>query len=84
MSTIKGLEYNNVSVILKSNWNKYDFASLFYNTRKKESVVNRTKKLFYVCCTRAKENLVVYYPGATASIIEGTIAMFGETNIKRI
>ena len=80
----KGLEYNNVLVILKSNWNKYDFASLFYNTGKKESVVNRTKKLFYVCCTRAKESLVVYYPGATASIIEGAIAMFGETNIKRI
>lgn len=80
----KGLEYNNVLVILKSNWSKYDFASLFYDTGKKGSVVNRTKKLFYVCCTRAKENLVVYYPGATANIIEGAIAMFGETNIKRI
>ena len=58
--------------------------SLFYNTPKKESVVNRTKKLFYVCCTRAKENLVVYYPGATANIIEGARAMFGEISIKRI
>lgn len=80
----KGLEYDNVLVILKSNWNKYDFASLFYETGKKETVVNRTKKLFYVCCTRAMENLAVYYPGATSNIIEGAKAMFGENNVKRI
>ena len=55
----KGLEYNNVLVILKSNWSNYDFASLFYDNGKKESIVQRTKKLFYVCCTRAKESLVV-------------------------
>lgn len=78
----KGLEYDNVLVILKSNWNKYDFASLFCNNGKKETVVNRTKKLFYVCCTRAMENLVVYYPGATSNVIEGAKALFGETNVK--
>lgn len=31
----KGLEYNNVLVILKSNWSNYDFASLFYDNGKK-------------------------------------------------
>lgn len=80
----KGLEYNNVMVILKSNWANYDFASLFYNNGKKESIVQRTKKLFYVCCTRAKECLVVYYPSASNQVVEGAKKMFGEGNIYKI
>lgn len=39
----KGLEYQNVLVILKSNWTKYNFESLFYNTGKSVSIVERTK-----------------------------------------
>lgn len=80
----KGLEYNNVMVILKSNWANYDFASLFYDNGKKESIVQRTKKLFYVCCTRAKECLVVYYPSASNQVVEGAKQMFGEGNIYKI
>ena len=80
----KGLEYNNVLVILKSNWSKYDFPSLFYNNGKKSSVVERTKKLFYVCCTRAKDNLVVYYPMASKEIIEGAKRLFGDINVHKI
>lgn len=77
----KGLEYNNVLVILKSNWSNYDFASLFYDNKKKESIVERTKKLFYVCCTRAKESLVIYYPSASVQVVEGAKLLFGKSNI---
>lgn len=80
----KGLEYNNVLVILKSNWSNYDFASLFYDNGKKESIVQRTKKLFYVCCTRTKECLVVYYPSACHQVVEGAKKMFGEGNIYKV
>lgn len=80
----KGLEYKNVLVILKSNWTKYNFESLFYNTGKSVSIVERTKKLFYVCCTRAKENLVVYYPSASNQVIEGAKTLFGQENVYRI
>lgn len=80
----KGLEYNNVLVVLKSNWSNYDFASLFYDNGKKESIVQRTKKLFYVCCTRAKECLVVYYPSASNQVVEGAKKMFGEGNIYKV
>lgn len=80
----KGLEYNNVLVILKSNWSNYDFASLFYDNGKKESIVQRTKKLFYVCCTRVKECLVVYYPSASNQVVEGAKKMFGEGNIYKV
>lgn len=80
----KGLEYDNILVILKSNWYNYDFASLFCNNKKKESIVERTKKLFYVCCTRTKENLVVYYPAASDQVVEGAKVLFGEFNVYSI
>lgn len=80
----KGLEYNNVLVILKSNWSNYDFASLFYDNNKKESIVERTKKLFYVCCTRAKENLVVYYLTASNQVIEGAKVLFGDQHVHKL
>lgn len=77
----KGLEYDNVLVILKSNWSNYDFISLFCDNRKKITVVERTKKLFYVCCTRAKENLVVYFPAVDNRVVEGAKKMFGDDNV---
>lgn len=80
----KGLEYANVLVILKSNWSNYDFVSLFCDNGKKPTIVERTKKLFYVCCTRAKENLVVYFPSASSKVVEGAKTLFGEGNVHEI
>lgn len=80
----KGLEYKNVLVILKSNWMKYDFDSLFCENGKKPSIVERTKKLFYVCCTRAKENLVVYFPLASNQVVDGAKMLFGEENVYKL
>lgn len=58
----KGSEYDNVLIVLDNgNWPKYNFKYLFENTKDKEEIIERTQKLFYVCCTRAKENLAVYY-----------------------
>lgn len=39
------------------------------NRTDKESVVYRTQKLFYVACSRAKNNLVVYFETPTAEIL---------------
>jgi len=67
----KGSEYDNVLIVLDNgNWAKYNFKYLFENTTDKEEIIERTQKLFYVCCTRAKENLAVYYldPSANALI----------------
>lgn len=80
----KGLEYDNVLVILKSNWSNYDFTSLFCDNGKSETVIERTKRLFYVCCTRAKENLVVYFPFASDCVVKGAKIMFGENNVHEI
>lgn len=67
---IKGTEFNNVLVILDNgNWNDYNFEYLFTNRTDKQRVLERTQKIFYVCCTRAKENLTVFYHNPTPAVL---------------
>lgn len=78
----KGDEFDNVLVILDNgNWTQYNFENLFLENGTSENVLKRTKKLFYVCCTRAKENLVVFYHNPSAEVIEKAKVWFGEENI---
>lgn len=77
----KGTEYNNVLVILDNGgWNHYNFETLFLNTGT-ESILRRTQKIFYVCCTRAKENLAVFYHNPSPQVINKATAWFGDNNI---
>lgn len=89
---IKGTEFDNVLVILDNGgWSNYNFEYLFNPeikntiTKAKQNnfsvILRRTQKLFYVCCTRAKENLVVYYPQATDAIVANAKNYFGEGNV---
>tara|TARA_B100000949_G_scaffold233275_1_gene249329 strand:+ start:3633 stop:5552 length:1920 start_codon:yes stop_codon:yes gene_type:complete len=78
----KGAEYDNVLVILDNGgWPSFNFKYLFENTPNKDSVINRTRKLFYVCCTRAKEELVVYFHSPTNQVIDQAKEWFGEENV---
>lgn len=82
---IKGAEFNNVLVIMDNgNWSKYNFKYYFEETPGKESVIQRTKRIFYVCCSRAKDNLIVYYPNPTTQIIEQAKKLFGAENIHKL
>ena len=52
----------------------------------KKDIFNRTKKLFYVCCTRAKENLIVFIQINNQKInkekiISNAKELFGEENV---
>ncbi|BBK78998.1 MULTISPECIES: UvrD-helicase domain-containing protein [Clostridium] len=89
---IKGTEFDNVLVILDNGgWSKYNFEYLFNpeivenlkNDKRKNfpTILERTKKLFYVCCTRAKENLVVYYPNPNEEILVNAEKYFGRENV---
>ncbi len=81
---IKGAEFENVLVILDNgNWNKYNFKYLFENNGT-ESVRTRTNKLFYVCCTRAKENLAVYFHNPTQQTLTKAKSWFGVNNVFQI
>jgi DNA helicase II / ATP-dependent DNA helicase PcrA len=77
----KGTEFNNVLVILDNGgWNNYNFGNLFLETGS-ASVLERTQKLFYVCCTRAKENLAVFFHNPDAGVITKAREWFGVENI---
>mgnify|MGYP005839134037 CR=1 FL=1 len=77
----KGAEFNNVLVILDDGkWNKYDFKALF-SEGDNEGVLKRTQKIFYVCCTRAKDNLAVFFHNPSDQIIEKANIWFNKNVI---
>lgn len=81
----KGAEYDNVFVILDNgNWRNYNFEKLFSSEDFTNSVVKRTRKLFYVCCTRAKKKLAVYYKCPSQQVLDKAVEWFGEDNILKI
>lgn len=79
--SVKGSEYDNVLLVLESNWNKYDFNTLFGKGSLNPTVQKRTKKLFYVCITRAKKNLIIYLPTQDHEILGKAKEFFGEGNV---
>ncbi|MBR6043155.1 MAG: ATP-dependent helicase [Paludibacteraceae bacterium] len=80
----KGAEFDNVLVILENGkWNNYNFEKLFTASGNdlSESVVQRTRKIFYVCCTRTKENLAVYYHNPSDDVLAKARDWFGTENV---
>ncbi|WP_118986619.1 UvrD-helicase domain-containing protein [Photorhabdus sp. CRCIA-P01] len=81
---IKGREFDRVLVVLDSGgWNKYNFNHLFEKSGT-ESVRLRTQKLFYVCCTRAKESLAVYFRDPSDATLAQARHWFGAENVIKI
>ncbi|MEG2013526.1 MAG: UvrD-helicase domain-containing protein [Anaerovoracaceae bacterium] len=82
---IKGAEFNNVLVILDNGgWNRYNFKHLFEDTVDKEEIKKRTLKIFYVCCSRAKDNLVVFYHKPSITVLAKAKEWFGVDNVREI
>lgn len=80
----KGAEFQNVLVVLDNGkWNSYNFNCLFEGGGK-DSVRHRTEKIFYVCCTRAKENLAIFFHKPNQNVIAKARQWFGEENVIRI
>lgn len=77
----KGTEFDNILVILDNGgWNNYSFSNLFLETGS-ASVLDRTQKIFYVCCTRAKENLAVFFHNPDAQVVVKAKEWFGKDNV---
>lgn len=77
----KGAEFENVLVILDNGgWNNYNFGNLFTGEGS-DSVLDRTQKIFYVCCTRVKENLAVFFHEPNLDVINQAKIWFGEENV---
>ncbi|MHC8470985.1 UvrD-helicase domain-containing protein [Plesiomonas shigelloides] len=77
----KGAEFSNVLVVLDNgNWNQYNFNYLFERNGT-DSVRQRSEKIFYVCCTRAKERLAVFFPNPSGQVIQTAVSWFGKDNV---
>lgn len=64
MHGVKGNEFEHVIVNIEEQtpWNFYDFNRYIKNdSALKESIRNRTEKLLYVACTRAKSTLIINF-----------------------
>ena len=73
----KGQEFDNILLNLDNGkWRNYDFSTVFTNVGT-ETVKERSRKLFYVCCTRAKHNLAVYMHQPSELIIQKAKELFG-------
>ncbi|WP_333559536.1 3'-5' exonuclease, partial [Ligilactobacillus salivarius] len=79
--SVKGSEYDNVFVMLESSWQKYSFDGMMLEDGEEPS--KRALKLFYVCCTRAQKNLVVFYlkSNPNPQILKWIKEKFGEENV---
>jgi DNA helicase-2/ATP-dependent DNA helicase PcrA len=78
----KGREFPNVLVVLNNGkWNSYNFEYLFTDKVDKESVVTRTRKILYVCCTRAKDNLALFYHQPSDQVVDRAKEWFGDDNV---
>jgi len=77
----KGREYQRVLTVLDNGgWNNYNFKYLFEGSGS-ESVRERTAKIFYVCCTRAMEELAVFYHDPPDTVVTKAQEWFGTENI---
>lgn len=77
---VKGAEYNNVLVVLDNGkWFKYNFNNLF-SSNPPES----TLKLFYVCVSRAKNNLAVFMQNPQPQVISKATEWFGKENVIKV
>jgi DNA helicase-2/ATP-dependent DNA helicase PcrA len=82
---IKGAEFDDVLVVMDNGrWNNYNFKYYFEATSGKESVIKRTERIFYVCCSRAMNNLVIYYPKPTPATLAHAKQLFGDENVMMV
>lgn len=85
--TSKGTEFYHVFLLMDNgNWTQYNYSHLMSGTPrgKSERPRERTNKLFYVCCTRAKEDLVMYFPNPQAGDLQKAREWFGDGNVIEI
>ena len=79
-------------ILNNGGWNQYNFEYLIneemfdsLTPAKKSSfpkILNRTQKIFYVCCTIAKKNLAIFYNNPSTSLVGKANEWFGEENVQ--
>lgn len=82
---VKGEEYDNVLVVLDDKlWTMYKFEAVLAGDASKTQY-QRSLNLFYVSCSRAKQNLVVLAASSMSTdAIEGAKTLFGEEAVVQL
>ncbi|WP_075344621.1 AAA family ATPase [Tenacibaculum agarivorans] len=82
---VKGDEFDNVLVVInkdKISQLTVCYKTLFEGDSEDKKYYDRTLNLFYVACTRAKEDLVVFYEGdCSDKVIIKAREWFGKSNV---
>lgn len=77
---VKGAEFDNVLVVMDNGgWNQYNFRRLFEEPN--SGRVTTTKRIFYVCCSRAKNNLAVFFSEPSFAVLSQARQWFREENV---
>ncbi|MGM0835885.1 MAG: UvrD-helicase domain-containing protein [Bacillota bacterium] len=87
---VKGAEFENVLVVIGRGWNMYNFAQMLeYSTlgvpSSKLNTYERNRNLFYVACSRPKNNLALLFTQELSEhAVEALSNWFGSDSIKSI
>ncbi len=85
--SVKGEEYENVLVVIGRGWNQYNFVQMlgWFSDgipAGKQDTFERSRNLFYVACSRPKNNLVVLFTQEVSPSAMATLtSWFGATNV---
>ena len=79
---VKGAEFDNVLVVIDdASWNQYNFNILFSGQTHKPQY-ERSRNIFYMCCSRAKDRLAVLALSEfTSTSLDTAKLWFGEENV---
>ena len=81
---VKGAEFENVLVIVDDSlWNQYKFAQVFTDDHSNERRLQKSRKLLYVCFSRAMNGLAVLCLGSLSTDeIAGAEALLGVSTVE--
>ncbi len=72
-----------ILIIDDNTWKQqYRVSTLFGSDDHIDARIERTRRLFYVAISRARNNLVVVYKNPTAGSIAGAEELFGTNNVR--
>lgn len=83
---VKGSEYENVLVVIDDTlWSQYSFNDYFGNNKSNQIRFEKTRNLFYVCCSRSKDKLAILsLSGMDDNASNTRNSWFGQKNILQV
>lgn len=83
---VKGAEFPNVFVSTDNgNWRNYDYTGfLSGKSEATKEPIRRAQRMLYVCCSRARDNLVVYCNQPSDELLEYARKLFNDEKVLSI